>query len=84
MTAAGSQISTHLPTCEIRLPGMADPPRPSPSCAGAQQVLKRWPTVHNPMDCSPPGSSIHGIFQPRVPEWSALAFSSSYERYSHG
>ena len=27
------------------------------------------------MDCSPPGSSIHGIFQARVPEWGAIAFS---------
>jgi len=27
------------------------------------------------MDCSPPGSSIHGIFQARVPEWDAIAFS---------
>ena len=30
---------------------------------------------YNPMDCSPPGSSIHGIFQARVPEWGAIAFS---------
>ena len=29
----------------------------------------------NPMDCSPPGSSIHGIFQARVLEWGAIAFS---------
>ena len=28
-----------------------------------------------PMDCSPPGSSIHGIFQARVLEWVAIAFS---------
>ena len=30
----------------------------------------------NPMDCSPPGSSIHGIFQARVLEWGAIAFSA--------
>ena len=29
----------------------------------------------NPMDYSPPGSSIHGIFEARVPEWGAIAFS---------
>ena len=29
----------------------------------------------NPMDCSPPGSSIHGIFQARVLEWAAISFS---------
>ena len=30
------------------------------------------------MDCSPPGSSIHGIFQARVLEWGAIAFSKYY------
>ena len=34
------------------------------------------PTLSNPMDCSLPGSSVHGIFQARVPEWIAIAFSS--------
>ena len=29
----------------------------------------------DPMDCSPPGSSVHGIFQARVLEWGAIAFS---------
>ena len=33
------------------------------------------PTLSNPMDWSPPGSSIHGIFQARVLEWGAIAFS---------
>ena len=32
-------------------------------------------TLSNPMDCSLPGSSIHGIFQARVLEWGAIAFS---------
>ena len=32
-------------------------------------------TLHDPMDCSPPGSSAHGIFQARVLEWGAIAFS---------
>ena len=32
-------------------------------------------TLSDPMDCSPPGSSIHGIFQARVLEWGAIAFS---------
>ena len=35
------------------------------------------PTLSNPMDCSPPGSSIHGIFQARVLEWVAIAFSAT-------
>ena len=33
------------------------------------------PTPSDPMDCSPPGSSVHGIFQARVLEWAAIAFS---------
>ena len=32
------------------------------------------------MDCSPPGSSVHGIFQARVLEWGAIAFSTSSYR----
>ena len=41
-----------------------------------------YPTLSDPMDCSPPGSSVHGIFQARVLEWGAIAFSpiSKYER----
>ena len=33
-------------------------------------------TLSDPMDCSPPGSSIHGIFQARALEWGAIAFSA--------
>ena len=36
------------------------------------------PTLCDPMDCSPPGSSVHGIFQARVLEWGAIAFSNVY------
>ena len=32
-------------------------------------------TLCNPMDCSPPGSSVHGIFQARILEWVAISFS---------
>ena len=34
-----------------------------------------YPTLSDPMDCSLPGSSIHGILQARVLEWGAIAFS---------
>ena len=37
-------------------------------------------TLHDPMDCSPPGSSVHGIFQARVLEWGASAFSDIRHR----
>ena len=35
-------------------------------------------TLCEPMDCSPPGSSIHGIFQARILEWVAISFSSTH------
>ena len=39
------------------------------------EVAQSCPTPSDPMDCSPPGSSVHGIFQTRVLEWGAIAFS---------
>ena len=39
------------------------------------EVAQSCPTFSDPLDCSPPGSSIHGIFQARVLEWGAIAFS---------
>ena len=39
---------------------------------GESEVTQLYPTPSDPMDCSPPGSSIHGIFQARVLEWGAI------------
>ena len=39
------------------------------------EVTQSCPTLSDPMDCSPPGSSIHRSFQARVLEWVAIAFS---------
>ena len=39
------------------------------------EVTQPCPTRRNPMDCCLPGSSVHGIFQARVLEWGAIAFS---------
>ena len=39
------------------------------------EVTQLYPTLSDPMDCSLPGFSIHGIFQARVLEWGAIAFS---------
>ena len=39
------------------------------------EVAQSCPTLSDPMDCSLPGSSVHGIFQARVLEWGAFAFS---------
>ena len=41
------------------------------------EVAQSYPTLSDPMDCSLPGSSAHGIFQARVLEWAAIAFSVS-------
>ena len=39
------------------------------------EVTQSCLTLSDPMDCSPPGSSVHGIFQARELEWGAIAFS---------
>ena len=39
------------------------------------EVAQSCPTLHDPKDCSPPGSSIHGIFQAGVLEWGATVYS---------
>ena len=44
------------------------------------EVIQPCPTPSDPMDCSPPGSSVHGIFQARVMEWGAIAFSEAQYR----
>ena len=40
-----------------------------------REVAQLCLTLSDPMDCSPPGSSVHGIFQARVLQWGAIAFS---------
>ena len=49
-------------------------PFPSPMCGS--EVAQLCPTPRDPMDCSLPGYSVHGIFQARVLEWGAIAFSA--------
>ena len=48
---------------------------PSTNPESESEVAQSCPTLGDPMDCSPPGSSIHGIFQVRVLEWVAISFS---------
>ena len=43
------------------------------------EVAQSYPTLCDPMDCSLPDSSIYGIFQARVLEWGAIAFSGGYQ-----
>ena len=42
---------------------------------GSALVTQACRTLCDPMDCSPPGSSVHGIFQARIMEWVAISFS---------
>ena len=60
-------------------------PFPSPMHESESEVTQSCLTFSDPMDYSPPGSSVHGIFQARVLEWVAIAFSERYgagERFS--
>ena len=43
--------------------------------SAAAKSLQSCLTLSDPMDCSPPGSSVHGILEARVMEWGAIAFS---------
>ena len=45
------------------------------------EVVQSCSTLRDPMDCSLPGSSIHGVFQARVLEWGAIAFSGYMYTY---
>ena len=46
------------------------------------EVTQLCPNLRDPMDCSLPGSSIHGIFEARVLEWGAIAFSPKLHEVS--
>ena len=50
------------------------------AAAAAAKSLQSCPTLSDPMDCSAPGSSIHGVFQARILEWVATAFSVIHTR----
>ena len=49
---------------------------PFPSPMHESEIAQSYLTLRDPVDCSLPGSSIHGIFQAKVLEWGAIAFSS--------
>ena len=50
-------------------------PSPMQESENESEVVQSCPTLSDPMDCSLPGSSVHGIFQARLLEWGAIAFS---------
>ena len=70
-------MAPHSSTLAWKIPWMEEPSRLQSMgllrVGHAQSCL----TLSDPMDCSPPGSSIHGIFQASVLEWGAIAFSQS-------
>ena len=50
------------------------------NCLKWSEVAQSCPTLCNPMDCSPPASSVHGILQARILEWVAISFSRGSSR----
>ena len=46
------------------------------------EVAQSCLTPSDPMDCSPPGTSVHGTFQARVLEWGAIAFAHSHSKWT--
>ena len=47
------------------------------AAAAAAKSLQSCPTLCDPIDSSPPGSSVHGVFQARILEWVAISFSNA-------
>ena len=56
------------------------PPPPTAAAAAAAKSLQSCPTLCDPIDGSPPGSSVPGILQARTLEWVAISFSNAWER----
>ena len=49
-------------------------------CVCVHSVAKSCLSLWDPMDCSLPGSSVHGISQVKIPEWVAISFSRGFSR----
>ena len=73
----------------LRFPRHCHPSHLQPKFSPGKKANPKWPAVTqscpalcNPMDCSPPSSSVHGILQARILEWVAISFSrgSSWPR----
>ena len=70
------------PVSSLMSAGWGDPPHTEPPThllkvlrKNESEVAQSCPTLCDPMDCSLPGSSIHGVFQARILEWVAISFS---------
>ena len=85
--AAAKSLQSCLTLCDLETAAHQAPPSlgfsrrehwsglPFPSPMHESEVAQLCPTLCEPMDCSLPGSSVHEIFQARVLEWVAIAFS---------
>ena len=71
----------HESESEVKSP-MRESEVKSPMHESESGVVQSCPALSGPMDCSPPGSSAHGILQARVLEWGAIAFSDTHT-YTH-
>ena len=82
------QSLSHVRLCNPMKCSMPGPPvhhqLPEFICSNMDEseseVAQSCPTLFDPMDCSPPDSSIHGILQARVLEWVAISFSRGSSR----
>ena len=69
--------SNPIATCLVELRKQWEPQGDAAAAAAATaKSLQLCPILCDPIDGSPPGSSVHGIFQARVLEWDAIAFST--------
>ena len=70
-----SHLSMKLPWWKYLHNGNGQVQQAKVVCLCLCLVAHLWPTLCNPLDCSLPGSSVHGIFQARILEWVAIFFS---------
>ena len=69
------EMATHSSILAWRIPWTEEPGGLCFAAATAAKLLQLCPTLCDPMDCSPPGFSVHGILQARMLEWVSMPFS---------
>ena len=74
-----SDLSNSPGISEDRRPLQANLERSAAAAAAAAKSLQSCPTLCDPMDCSLPGFSVHGILQARTLEWVAISFSNAWK-----
>ena len=77
-----SFLATPLGTQDLSSPPGTEPVPPEVEALKEVNVLvaQSCQTLCDPLDCSPPGSSVHGVLQARILEWVAISFSRGYSR----